>query len=424
MATLPVHPRLAHMLLAAGAGGALPLAADLAALLSERDLLRGGRAPRDPDLRTRLEILRGAPGAESTERGALQRVRRNAAQFQSLAAGRSEGAPRVALSAGDSPGKLLALAFPDRIARRRSAGGGRYLLANGRGAAFPGVAGLAAEEFLVAVELDDREREARIDLAAPLELGELEELFAPQITTEERVQWDERSAAVQAVKTRRYGALVLETRTLPAVPAALASAAMLTGVKQLGLAALPWNEELRNLQARLEFVRRLERAPGGPWPASDDASLLETLDHWLPPWIEGMSRRDHLARLPLGEALLARLSGAQRRWLEELAPRELTVPSGSRIRVDYTEDGGPSIAVRLQEVFGLATTPRIGGGAVPVTFRLLSPARRPVQITRDLAGFWKASYLEVRKEMRGRYPRHHWPDNPLESLPSRGARRR
>ena len=150
----------------------------------------------------------------------------------------------------------------------------------------------------------------------------------------------------------------------------------------------------------------------------------QTSDQWLPPWLEGMTRRDHLARVPLAEALLARLSGAQRRSLDELAPREMAVPSGSRIRIDYAEEGGPSIAVRLQEVFGLASTPRVGGGTVPVTFKLLSPARRPVQITRDLAGFWKAGYLEVRKEMRGRYPKHHWPENPLEAAPSRGARRR
>jgi ATP-dependent helicase HrpB len=319
---------------------------------------------------------------------------------------------------------LLALAFPDRIARRRTAGSGRYLLANGRGAAFPAVTGLGAEEFLVAVELDDREREARIDLAAPLELGELEDLFGSQITTSEQVQWDERSGAVQAVRTRRYGALILETRALQAVPPELAAEAMLAGVRQLGIGALPWDNEARNLQARLEFVRRLARAPGGPWPASDDAALLDTLDQWLPAWIEGMTRREHLLRLPLAEALLARLSGPQRRLLDELAPRDLPVPSGSRIRVDYTDEGGPSIAVRLQEVFGLASTPRIGGGSVPVTFKLLSPARRPVQITRDLAGFWKSSYIEVRKEMRGRYPKHHWPEDPLEAAPSRGARRR
>ena len=319
---------------------------------------------------------------------------------------------------------LLAMAFPDRIARRRGDAPGRFLLANGRGAAFPAATGLGAQEFLVAVELDDRDREARIDLAAPLGLAELEQLYSEQIVTNELVEWDARLGTVVAQRTRCYGALLLEARPLQGVQPELAAAAMLAGVRQLGIAALPWDDETRNLQARLEFVRRLERAPHGPWPASDDASLLETLDEWLPPWLAGVTRRDHLQRLPLGEALLARLSGAQRRALDELAPRDIGVPSGSRIRVDYADEGGPAIAVRLQEVFGLATTPRIGAGAVPIAFKLLSPARRPVQITRDLSGFWKSSYLEVRKEMRGRYPRHHWPEDPLSAPPTRGAKRR
>ncbi len=424
MAAFPLHPRLAHMLLAARAFGAVALAAELAALLSERDLMRHAGLPRDPDLRTRLEMLRREVGAQSAERGARQRVQRNAAQFQRLAATRwamdRRGSERSEVSAG----MLLALAFPDRVAKRRAGGSGRYLLANGRGAAFHGVTGLAAEKYLVAVELDDREREARIDLAVPLALDELNELFGAQISTSEQVQWDERSGAVQALRTRCYGALIIETRALKAVTPELAAQALLIGVRQLGIAALPWNEELRNLQARLEFVRRLQRAPGAPWPAFDDDSLFNSLDQWLPVWTQGMTRRDHLRRIPLGEALLARLSGPQRPLLDQLAPRELTVPSGSKIRLDYTDEGGPSIAVRLQEVFGLASTPRIGGGAVPVTFKLLSPARRPVQITRDLAGFWKSSYVEVRKEMRGRYPRHHWPENPLEAAPTRGIRRR
>jgi ATP-dependent helicase HrpB len=199
---------------------------------------------------------------------------------------------------------------------------------------------------------------------------------------------------------------------------------MLEGVRQLGIAALPWDEDARNLQARLEFVRHLEHAPYGPWPASDEGTLLQELAQWLPAWLAGMTRREHLARLPLAAALLARLTAAQRRALDELAPREIAVPSGSRVRVDYADDNAPAIAVRLQEVFGLAATPRIGGGAVPVTFKLLSPAQRPVQITRDLAGFWNSSYAEVRKEMRGRYPKHHWPEDPLAAPPSRGARRR
>jgi ATP-dependent helicase HrpB len=217
---------------------------------------------------------------------------------------------------------------------------------------------------------------------------------------------------------------VIESRALPVVPPGLALEAMLEGVRRLGIAALPWDDDSRNLQARLEFVRTLDRSQEDQWPASDDATLLQSLEQWLTPWLEGMTRTEHLARLPLSESLLARLSGAQRRLLEQLAPRDLVVPSGSRVRIDYSEEGGPSISVRLQEVFGLAATPRVGGGEVPVTFKLLSPARRPVQITRDLAGFWKSSYLEVRKDMRGRYPRHHWPEDPLSALPSRGARRR
>jgi ATP-dependent helicase HrpB len=424
MANVPLHPRLAHMLLAARARDAVPLAAELAALLSERDLLRRGGAPHDPDLRTRLEILHREPGTRSAERAALQRVRRNAAQFQRLAAGHLNAPRRSNPPTAATPGMLLALGFPDRIAKRRAGESGRFLLANGRGAAFAGVTGLSAEEFLVAVELDDREREARIDLAAPLQLAELENLFDAQIVSSEQVEWDERTGTVRALSTRRFGALVLEAHTLQPVPPQLAAEAMLTGVRKLGIAVLPWDEDARNLQARQEFVRRLANAPSGPWPASDDAALFESLDQWLSPWLEGLTRRDHLARIPLVEALLARLTVAQRRLLEQLAPREITVPSGSRIRIDYTDEGGPSIAVRLQEVFGLASTPRIGAGSTPVTFKLLSPARRPVQITRDLAGFWKSSYLEVRKEMRGRYPKHHWPENPREALPTRGTRRR
>jgi ATP-dependent helicase HrpB len=206
----------------------------------------------------------------------------------------------------------------------------------------------------------------------PLQLAELEEVFGAQITTDEQVEWDERTAAVQALRTRRYGSLIIETRTLQAVPPELATDAMLAGVRQLGIAALPWDTELRNLQARLEFVRRLERAPGGPWPASDDATLLDTLNQWLPPWIEGMTRRDHLARVPLAEILLARLSGTQRRLLEELAPARTRRTSGSRIRgLDRAACHRRAPAGGLQGIH-----PRIGGGRCPSP-SAASPARRP-----------------------------------------------
>jgi ATP-dependent helicase HrpB len=429
MAALPLHPRLAHMLLASRNWSALPLAAELAALLSERDLLRQGGAQRDPDVRTRLEMLRGDAGSKFVERPVRQRMLDNAAKFTRLA-DRSSGAPRrgaqdAARGASPAtPGMLLAMAFPDRIGKRRAEGAGRYLLANGRGAAFPAATGLAAQEYIVAVELDDRDREARIDLAAPLDASDLEALYGTHFIVDEQVEWDSRAGAVLAQRRRRFGALIVEQKPLQPVPQDRAIAAMLTGIRQLGFDSLPWDEATRNLQARLEFVRRLPNAPHAPWPASDDESLLRDLDDWLPRWLAGITRREQLTRVPLADALLGRLSGAQRRGLEEVAPRELAVPSGSRIRIDYSGDGAPAIAVRLQEVFGLRDTPRIGGGTIPVVFRLLSPAQRPVQITRDLAGFWKSSYIEVRKEMRGRYPKHNWPEDPLSAPPTRGARRR
>jgi ATP-dependent helicase HrpB len=428
MARLPVHPRLAHMLLAARNLDAVELAAQLAALLSERDVMpRGaGVAQHDPDIRSRLELLRGAGGGEGPYRNLLERVQHGA---KSLAAAvrALPGAPSTrgrAAPSIDLAGALLALAFPDRIGQRRAGAEGRYLLSNGRGAAFAGTVSLAREEFIVAVELDDREREARIDLAAPLTRALLEQLFASQIVCEERFGWEASVGAVLARRVRRLGALLLEDEQRPVVDDERAIGAMLEGLRQLGIEALPWDADSRGLQARMEFVRALQRADLRGWPASDDAALTASLEQWLAAYLAGITRREHLARVPLAEALRARLDGAQLRALDALAPRELLVPSGSRIRIDYTDASAPCVSVRLQEVFGLIDTPRIAGGAVALTFKLLSPAQRPVQITRDLAGFWRSSYAEVRKDMRGRYPRHHWPDNPLEAQPTRGAKRR
>jgi ATP-dependent helicase HrpB len=428
MSRLPVHPRLAHMLLAARSLDALELAAQLAALLSERDLLRSGaaRAQHDPDIRSRLEVLRGELRAEGGDRHLLERVQRGTRALESAVralpgARRASGKPAPPLQLA---GALLALAYPDRIGQRRGGSEGRYLLANGRGAAFAGTVSLAREEFIVAVELDDREREARIDLAAPLTRALLEQLFEAHIVTEERFGWEMRSGAVLARRVRRLDALVLEDAPQPAADDQRAVAAMLEGVRQCGIEALPWNAETRGLQARLELVRSLQRRDLGAWPASDDVALMASLGQWLAPYLSGITRRDHLTRIALADALRGRLSAAQQRALETLAPRELVVPSGSHIRIDYVDANAPCISVRLQEIFGLMQTPRIADGAIPVTFKLLSPALRPVQITRDLAGFWRSSYIEVRKDMRGRYPKHHWPDNPLEALPTRGSRRR
>jgi len=275
----------------------------------------------------------------------------------------------------------------------------------------------------VAAALDDREREARIDLAVPVSLAALERVLADRIETQERCGWDARAAAVLWQRERRLEALVLEQQTRAPPEGADTVSAMLEGVRELGLAALPWDRDSRLLQARMEFVRALARTDLHDWPTSDDATLERELDLWLGGWLAGVTRREHLARVPLGDALRARLSSAQQRVLEQLAPRELVVPSGSHVRIDYLDDSAPCVSVRLQEVFGLTSTPRIGGGTVAITFKLLSPAQRPLQITRDLEGFWRSGYAAVRKEMRGRYPRHAWPENPLEATPTRGTGR-
>lgn len=414
MQRIGAHPRLAHMLLRARDLGALEPAADLAALLSERDLLRG--VARDADIRARLDLLRGEAGAERIDRQALQRVRRAAKELAREAGG--------AQSTGEvDAGVLLALAYPDRIGRRRPGTEGRFTLASGRGAYFAQAQSLARQELIVAVDLDDCERDARILLAAPLARADVEKHFAERLVRTESVEWAPREEAVLARRIVQLDAIVLEEKPLPEIPAEAARTALLSGLAQMGLTALPWEEDARMLQARIELLRRLD-APGGPWPDVSDSTLAATADEWLSPWLEGMTRREHLARVPLTDALLGRISWQQQRQLEELAPTHLTVPSGSRVRINYLEEGGPQVAVRLQEVFGLESTPLIAGGKVPLTFQLLSPARRPVQVTRDLASFWRGAYAEVRKDLRGRYPRHHWPENPLEAQATRGMRPR
>jgi ATP-dependent helicase HrpB len=427
MARLGVHPRLAHMLLQARALSAVPLAAQLAALLSERDLLRGAGAARDADIRTRLELLSGAERSPPGMRAALERARRSARDLERSLARRDDAAGAGADGADGAAdaGSLLAFAYPDRIGRRRPGRDGRYALANGRGAMFDEAQALARHELIVAVELDDRERDARILLAAPLERQRLLEYFADRIRTQRRVEWSARDAAVLARGTLELDGLVLEEKPLAALPAEAARAAMLEGLRELGIVALPWDREARDLQARIEFVRRElgSTAQAAEWPAVSDAALLESLASWLAPWLEGITRREQLKALPLADALRARLSFEQQRQLAEWAPTHLVLPGGTRVRVDYLDDSAPLVSVRLQEVFGLAVTPLLGRNRVPVTFRLLSPAQRPVQVTRDLQSFWRGAYAQVRKDLRGRYPKHYWPENPLEALPTRGTRR-
>ncbi len=420
LAGLGVHPRLGHLMVRGRALGQGALACTLAAVLAERDIIRGGlgTGPRDVDLRRRVELV-AAGGGVGADRGALQQVRQAAAQWRRHL--------RVAQDAGLEPaatGALVALAYPDRIAQRRPGGGGQYRLAQGRGAVLPPGEPLAAEPWLAVAELDGDRREARVFLAAPVTQAELEAEFGAQIETVDEVMWEPREQAVVARRCRRLGALVLASEVLPAAAPDRLAAAMVDGLRQHGLGLLPWTGAVESWRARLAFLGRADAAGRGEggWPDLSDAALLATLEDWLVPHLAGCTRAAHLKRLDLRAILEARLDWRQRRLLDERAPSHLTVPSGSSVPLDYTGDT-PTLAVRLQEMFGARETPAVCGGAVPVRLQLLSPAQRPVQVTCDLAGFWAVGYHQVKADLKGRYPKHPWPDDPLAAMPTNRTKR-
>ena len=423
MAELPLHPRLAHMLLKALSLQLTDLACELAALLSERDILRDPSGRRNADLRLRLDILHGAydyAAGATIDRAACQRVRRTADlwQRQHLRAARSDRQGSL-----DETGLLLALAYPDRIAQRQRGNDARYLMANGRGAVFANPDLLGSEDYLVIADLDGSGQWAKINLAAPVQLRDLETLYADRIQVIDEVSWDEAAQMVRATRQRRLGSLILSARGLSKPDPWTISAALLEGIRLAGLDRLAWTPELRQWRARVAFLRRIE-GQESRWPDLSDQALLQTLDDWLAPYLTGLTTFDRVATLDLTQPLRALLSWEQQRQLDRWAPTHLTVPSGSNVRVEYETPDLPVLAVRLQEMFGCKDTPRLVDGKIPVMLHLLSPARRPVQITKDLSSFWRSTYLEVKKELRGRYPKHSWPDDPLIAPPTTKAKRR
>ena len=400
MARLGQHPRLAHLVLKGRELGQGKVAALLVAILGERDFLRLPPGHRDVDLRHRVDIALSG----KAPRQLLEVARR-------LTQGRDSGGKD---SDSSMTGALLALAYPDRIGRRRAGTAGRYLLSSGRGAALPEGDPMGNEEFLVVAETDGSTQDSKIYLAAPLTAAAIEDFYAERIVAEEVVQWSPRDGAVLARRRRRLGALVLEDKPLARPSAEKLQAAMLDGIRQLGLGALPWSDELAKWRERVAFMRAQDES----WPDLSDTALLATLPAWLGPFLDGVSRRDHLGRIDLAAALKALVPWDRQRELDRLVPSHIEVPSGSHVPVDYTNPAEPSLSVRLQEMFGLSDTPRIAGGKVPLTIHLLSPARRPVQVTRDLASFWATGYKAVKAELKGRYPRHYWPDDPLVAEPT------
>jgi ATP-dependent helicase HrpB len=433
LASLALHPRLAHMLQRATALGLASLACDLAALLSERDVIRAHDGSADPDLRLRLPLLRGrlaglAGTAHQVDRHALRRAQAEARHWRRrLRVDDGSSAASGATSAGDEhAGLLLAFAYPDRIAQQRG-GRGRFILRNGRGAAMDAQHPLAGADMIVAAEVGGHGRDSRIFLAAPTARADVEAHFDTQIETMQSVSWDDVAGVVRARETRRLGALVLADRPLRDVSADALGAAVIAGVRESGLRALNWSRAAELMRRRLAFLHRLSPAD---WPDVSDTALLATLEDWLVPFlaIGAGATAAHAARalraVDTLEALLALVGWDRRALIDRLAPTHIEVPSGSRIAIDYEDPDAPVLAVRLQELFGLADTPRIADGRVPLTLHLLSPARRPVQVTRDLASFWRDAYFEVRKDLRGRYPKHYWPEDPMQAEPTRHARRR
>jgi ATP-dependent helicase HrpB len=421
MAALALHPRLAHMVLRAREQGRGRLAASLAALLGERDILKAAPRQRDADLRWRIELLserdrsHALPPGLALDRFALDRVRQGARQI----ARQARLSSSESLDPGDT-GRVLALAYPDRIAQRRPGALGQFRLSSGGGAELPATDALAAAEFLAAADLDGDRRVARIFLAAPLGADEIEEDFADIIETTETIAWDAREAAVLARRQRRLGALVLADEKLPDAPVERVTAAMLDGIRALGLSALPWTRDAETLRQRILFLRRHD---GDAWPDLSDVGLLAALDAWLAPHLAGITRRTQLERLDLAAILRGQFPWSQLQALDRRAPTHVQVPSGSRLPIDYGSGDVPVLAVRLQEMFGARDTPAVLDGRVKLLLHLLSPASRPLQVTRDLAGFWSGSYPAVRGEMRGRYPRHPWPEDPLAAPPTARAKR-
>ncbi|MGB6534850.1 MAG: ATP-dependent helicase HrpB [Xanthobacteraceae bacterium] len=414
---LPLPPRLARMILEARSDRAAQKAARIAMVISERGL--GGN---DVDLRRRLDGFRHdrSPRADHARRTAKTWTLARPSAFEPNRADGTPGLPLIE-QADEEPGALLALAYPERIAKNRGSGGGAFLLANGRGATVDSASSFAGEPFLAVAELTGAAASSRILLAAPISLGEIEAHFADRIESREDVSVDAESARLRGRRSRRLGALTLSEQPLSVVPTEATAQKLAAGIGRIGIDRLPWSKELRQWRDRIAFLRA---GNVDDWPDLSDAALAASVTDWLAPALTAKISLGEIAADELQAALQHLLPWALRRRLDADAPTHFEAPTGSRVPIDYTAEGGPKIAIRLQELFGLDRHPAIAAGRVPLVIDLLSPAHRPVQTTRDLPGFWRGSYAAVRGEMRGRYPRHPWPENPISAAPTRRAKPR
>jgi ATP-dependent helicase HrpB len=399
---LPLPVRLARMVVDAAGHGAAQKAADVAVLITERGL--GGD---DPNLDHRLDNLRRDKSRRADDARAMAR------RWASTAGGKNDG--------DLSTGALLALAYPDRIAKRRGGEGASFLLANGRAGNLDPASSLARERFLAVAEMTGAAAASRIVLAAPVTAEEIDTMFATEIVARDEVSFDRASASLRARRSRKLGALTLAEQTLPVMPNTETATQLAQGIASLGIARLPWSKAQLQLRDRVKFLRAAE---DDEWPDLSDAALAQTAAQWLAPFLTTQTSLSQIGADDLATALDALLPWSLRKRLDDEAPTHFTAPTGSNVPIDYDAPEGPKIAIRVQELFGLARHPSIANGKLPLVIELLSPAHRPVQVTRDLPGFWRGSYADVRIEMKGRYPRHPWPENPLDAPATRRAKPR
>jgi ATP-dependent RNA helicase HrpB len=410
---LPLPPRLARMVLDAGRKGSGRTAAEIAAVLSERGL--GGN---DVDLRHRLDALRRDRTRRADEARRMARRWAEIAQADSSVPGARDD--RSDESAVGSVGATLALAYPERLAKNRGAAAGAFLLANGRGANIDPASPLAREPFLAVAEIIGSAAQGRITLAAAIDLADIEARFADRIEAREEVTVDAGMLALRCRRSRRLGAITLGEQPMPVKPDESTAKRLAAAIAAAGLDRLPWTKALRQWRDRVLFLRGAE---GDEWPDLSDAALAAGAAEWLAPLLADKAALAALTGAELESALLNTLPYAMRRRLEAEAPTHFDAPSGSRVPIEYDADG-PKLAIRVQELFGLDRHPTVARGRVPLVIELLSPAHRPVQVTRDLPNFWRGSYAAVRADLRGRYPRHPWPEDPLSAPATRRAKPR
>ncbi|AMO55136.1 hypothetical protein GZ77_11840 [Endozoicomonas montiporae] len=418
MAALGTHPRIAHMLLRAAERGYLRIGSQLAAILSERDLL-GSAKERSANIHHRLALFQSA-ASQKNSKGALFRAQQLIKRWESRL--KKQAATPVEPD-NDTAGRLLMAAYPDRIAQRRG-NTSNYLLRSGQGVELSPEDPLASEDFLVVPALGgaSHHRNAKVFMACAIDKAVIYDECLTDIEEHQETRWDSKAERGVAARQDRLGALVLEYQNIPNPDPEMIKQALLDGIRQKGLQSLPWDKASIQLRERLVFLNRFNDRMNEPLPDSNEQALLDTMETWLTPYLDGMTRLEHLKKLNLREALVSRLSWPQQQLLDQEAPERWQAPSGSNIRVNYSNPDEPKVSLRLQELFGLLETPVIAFHQQPLTIEMLSPAQRPVQITCDLASFWANTYQEVKKDLKGRYPKHYWPDDPYTATATHRVR--